>query len=62
MKLTPARASVLRNGAEVEIPTTEVLAGEIVVMRPGGKIPNRKSTSPCSLGSRCRSRKGPALR
>jgi Cu2+-exporting ATPase len=39
MKLTPARASVLRNGAEVEIPTTEVLAGEIVVMRPGGKIP-----------------------
>ncbi len=39
MKLTPARASVVRNGAEVEVPTTEVLAGEIVVMRPGGKIP-----------------------
>ena len=39
MKLTPARAYVVRNGAEVEVPTTEVLAGEIVVMRPGGKIP-----------------------
>jgi Cu2+-exporting ATPase len=39
MNLTPAKASVIRNGAEVEIPTTEVLAGEIVVMRPGGKIP-----------------------
>ncbi len=39
MKLTPAKASVVRNGAEVEVPTTEVLAGEIVVMRPGGKIP-----------------------
>jgi Cu2+-exporting ATPase len=39
MDLTPAKASVIRNGAEVEIPTTEVLAGEIVVMRPGAKIP-----------------------
>ncbi|MEO8338353.1 MAG: heavy metal translocating P-type ATPase [Nitrospirota bacterium] len=39
MNLTPAKASVIRNGAEVEVPTAEVLAGEIVVMRPGGKIP-----------------------
>ncbi len=39
MKLTPAMASVIRNGVEVEVPTAEVLAGEIVVMRPGGKIP-----------------------
>lgn len=39
MDLTPAKASVIRNGAEVEIPTAEVLAGEIVVIRPGGKIP-----------------------
>src|SRR5450830_121309 len=39
MDLTPAKASVIRNGAEVEIPTTEVVAGEIVVIRPGSKIP-----------------------
>jgi P-type Cu2+ transporter len=39
MKLAPAKASVIRNDAEVEIPTAEVLAGEIVVMRPGAKIP-----------------------
>ena len=39
LNLTPAKASVIRNGAEVEVPTAEVLAGEIVVMRPGGKIP-----------------------
>jgi Cu2+-exporting ATPase len=39
MDLTPATASVIRSGAEVEVPTAEVLAGEIVVIRPGGKIP-----------------------
>jgi Cu2+-exporting ATPase len=39
LNLTPAKATVVRDGAEVEIPTTEVLAGEIVVIRPGGKIP-----------------------
>ncbi len=39
MDLTPAKASVIRSGAEVEVPTAEVLAGEIVVIRPGNKIP-----------------------
>ena len=39
MSLTPAKANVIRNGAEVEVPTEEVLAGEIVVIRPGNKIP-----------------------
>ena len=39
MDLTPAKANVIRNGAEVEVPTAEVLAGEIVVIRPGNKIP-----------------------
>ena len=39
MDLTPAQASVIRNGVEVEVPTAEVLAGEIVVIRPGNKIP-----------------------
>src|SRR5450759_5159389 len=39
MDLTPAKASVIRNGVEIEVPTAEVLAGEIVVIRPGSKIP-----------------------
>lgn len=39
MNLAPAKASVIRNGTEIEVPTAEVLAGEIVVIRPGGKIP-----------------------
>ena len=39
MDLTPAKASVMRNGVEVEVPTAEVLAGEMVVIRPGNKIP-----------------------
>ncbi len=39
MNLTPTKANVIRNGTEVEVPTAEVLAGEIVVIRPGNKIP-----------------------
>ena len=39
MNLTPALASVLRNGAEVQVPTADVLAGDVVVIRPGAKIP-----------------------
>lgn len=39
MNLTPAKASVMRNGAEVEVPTAEVLAGDVVVIRPGNKVP-----------------------
>jgi Cu2+-exporting ATPase len=39
MNLTPTKANVIRNGAEVEVATAQVLAGEIVVIRPGNKIP-----------------------
>ena len=39
MNLTPAKAFVIRNGAEIEVPTADVLAGEILVIRPGNKIP-----------------------
>ncbi|MDZ4340880.1 MAG: copper-translocating P-type ATPase, partial [Candidatus Binatia bacterium] len=39
MNLTPAMANVIRNGTEIEVPTAEVLADEIVVIRPGNKIP-----------------------
>lgn len=39
MNLAPAMATILRNGVEVKVPTSGVLAGEIVVIRPGEKIP-----------------------
>jgi Cu2+-exporting ATPase len=39
MDLAPAMATVVRNGVETQVPTAEVLAGEIVVIKPGDKIP-----------------------
>jgi Cu+-exporting ATPase len=39
MKLQPETARVLRNGVEVEIPAAEVLSGNIVIVRPGERIP-----------------------
>ena len=39
MDLTPAKASVLRGGTEIEVATAEVVVGDIVVIRPGNKIP-----------------------
>jgi P-type Cu2+ transporter len=39
MDLAPPMAMVLRNGREVELPTAEVLVGDVVVIRPGNKIP-----------------------
>ena len=39
MDLAPKTASVLRDGAEVEIPVEEVQVGDRVVVRPGQSIP-----------------------
>jgi Cu+-exporting ATPase len=39
MDLRPATASVIRNGQEMEVPAESVQAGDVVVVRPGGKIP-----------------------
>ena len=39
LDLAPPKANVIRNGQEVEVPTAEVLAGDVVVIRPGNKIP-----------------------
>ena len=39
LKLSPPRAVVRRGTAEVEVPTAEVVVGDIVVVRPGAKIP-----------------------
>ncbi|MEW6681483.1 MAG: heavy metal translocating P-type ATPase [Nitrospirota bacterium] len=39
LDLAPPMATVIRNGREVEVPTAEVLVGDLVVIRPGNKIP-----------------------
>jgi Cu2+-exporting ATPase len=39
MNLSPAKAMVLRDGAEIEVATSEVVVGDTVVIRPGNKIP-----------------------
>ena len=39
MDLTPPKAWIVRNGAEVEVSTAEVVVGDVVVIRPGNKIP-----------------------
>ncbi len=37
--LVPPQATVIRDGQEVTIPSAEVVKGDIVVIRPGNKIP-----------------------
>lgn len=39
MKLQPETAHVLRNGEETEIPATQVVNGDIIIVRPGERIP-----------------------
>ncbi len=39
MDLAPKTASVIRDGAEAEIPVEEVVMGDIVVVRPGQSVP-----------------------
>jgi Cu2+-exporting ATPase len=39
LDLAPPMATVVRDGNEMQVPTAEVLAGDIVVVRPGDKIP-----------------------
>ena len=39
LDLTPPMATVLRNGAPVEIPTAAVQVGDSLLLRPGAKVP-----------------------
>jgi Cu2+-exporting ATPase len=39
MDLAPPRAMVLRDGREIEVATADVRVGDLVVIRPGNKIP-----------------------
>ncbi len=39
MDLAPPKATVLRDGREIEVATADVLVGDTVIIRPGNKIP-----------------------
>jgi len=39
LDLAPPKANVIRGGREVEVPTAEVTVDDIIVIRPGNKIP-----------------------
>jgi P-type Cu2+ transporter len=39
LNLAPPKATVIRNGQPVEVPTSEVLMNDLVLIRPGDKIP-----------------------
>lgn len=39
LDLAPPKAIVIRDGAEREMPTAEVIVGDIVMLRPGNKVP-----------------------
>lgn len=39
MNLAPPQATVIRNGQPIEVPTSEVVQDDIVLIRPGDKIP-----------------------
>jgi P-type Cu+ transporter len=39
MQLSPKTAIVIRKGKEIEIGISEIIVGDIVVVKPGGKIP-----------------------
>ncbi|HOY58213.1 MAG TPA: heavy metal translocating P-type ATPase, partial [Verrucomicrobiota bacterium] len=39
LELAPPKAIVIRDGQEVEVPTSEVAVGDLLLVRPGAKIP-----------------------
>ncbi len=39
MKLTPATARVVRDSGEVDVPVEEVVEGDLILLKPGGRIP-----------------------
>jgi Cu2+-exporting ATPase len=39
LELAPAKAVVIRDGEPVEVPTAEVMPGDLLLVRPGAKIP-----------------------
>ncbi|MCB2176414.1 MAG: heavy metal translocating P-type ATPase [Actinomycetales bacterium] len=39
LEMAPPKAVVLREGTEIEIPTAEVVVGDLLLVRPGAKVP-----------------------
>lgn len=39
MEVAPEQASIVRGGAEVSVPTREIVAGDLVLVRPGDRVP-----------------------
>ena len=39
LELAPPRAVVIRDGQELEVPTSEVVPGDLMLVRPGAKVP-----------------------
>jgi Cu2+-exporting ATPase len=39
LDLAPPKATVLRDGVELDVPTAEVRVGEVLLIRPGSKVP-----------------------
>jgi len=39
LSLAPPKATLIRNGQPIEVPTSEVLTNDVVLIRPGDKIP-----------------------
>ncbi|MFH2131592.1 MAG: cation-translocating P-type ATPase, partial [bacterium] len=39
MELQPPVATVIRNNIELDIPLSEVLVGDVIIVKPGGKVP-----------------------
>src|SRR3712207_9066478 len=52
--LVPPQAMVIRNGQETTIPSSDVQVGDLVLLRPGDKVPVRSEER--RVGKECRSR------
>jgi Cu2+-exporting ATPase len=39
LELAPPRATVMRDGRAIDVPTAEVVVGDVVLIRPGAKVP-----------------------
>ncbi len=39
MRLTPDKATLIRNGKQIEVPLEDVVPGDTLLIRPGGRVP-----------------------
>ena len=43
LDLAPPKATVIRDGVELEVPTAEVQVGDLLLIRPGAKVAGRRA-------------------